>query len=80
MCTLVLSEELKEPARFAKEFEAFWDYQSKDKETYNKQEPIDQQVIDADLKKDQRLSECLVIAEKKLDRTFLQQVKYQRQA
>jgi len=50
MCTLVLSEELKEPARFAKEFEAFWNYQSKDKETYTKQEPIDQQHIDETIK------------------------------
>jgi len=79
MCTLVLSEELKEPARFAKEFEAFWNYQSKDKETYTKQEPIDQQQINDVLKEEGRLDDSLVIAERRQDRSFLDMVKYQHQ-
>lgn len=79
MCTLVLSEELKEPARFAKEFEAFWNYQSKDKETYIKQEPIDQQEINDVLKEEAQLDDTLVIAERRQDRSFLDMVKYQHQ-
>lgn len=79
MCTLVLSEELKEPARFAKEFEAFWNYQSKDKETYTKQEPIDQQEINDVLKEEAQLDDSLVIAERRQDRSFLDMVKYQHQ-
>lgn len=79
MCTLVLSEELKEPARFAKEFEAFWNYQSKDKETYTKQEPIDQQEINDVLKEEAQLDHSLVIAERRQDRSFLDMVKYQHQ-
>ncbi|MBD3654480.1 hypothetical protein [Kangiella sp.] len=79
MCTLVLSEELKEPARFAKEFEAFWNYQSKDKETYTKQEPIDQQQIDEELKQEAELDDSLVIAERRQDRSFLEMVKHQHQ-
>ncbi|WP_018624267.1 hypothetical protein [Kangiella aquimarina] len=79
MCTLVLSEELKEPARFAKEFEAFWNYQSKDKETYTKQEPIDQQQINDVLKEEAQLDDSLVIAERRQDRSFLDMVKYQHQ-
>ncbi|AUD79429.1 hypothetical protein CW740_09325 [Kangiella profundi] len=79
MCTLVLSEELKEPARFAKEFEAFWNYQSKDKETYIKQEPIDQQEINDVLKEKAQLDDSLVIAERRQDRSFLDMVKYQHQ-
>lgn len=79
MCTLVLSEELKEPARFAKEFEAFWNYQSKDKETYAKQEPIDQQEINDVLREEAQLDDSLVIAERRQDRSFLDMVKYQHQ-
>lgn len=79
MCTLVLSEELKEPARFAKEFEAFWNYQSKDKETFIKQEPIDQQEINDVLKEEAQLDDSLVIAERRQDRSFLDMVKYQHQ-
>lgn len=79
MCTLVLSEELKEPARFAKEFEAFWNYQSKDKETYVKQEPIDQKQINATIKQDLEVEDNLVIAERRQDRGFLDMVKYQHQ-
>lgn len=79
MCTLVLSEELKEPARFAKEFEAFWNYQSKDKETYVKQEPIDQKQIDETIKPDLGVEDNLVVAERRQDRGFLDRVKYQHQ-
>lgn len=79
MCTLVLSEELKEPARFAKEFEAFWNYQSKDKETYIKQEPVDQKKIDETIKQELDLEDNLVIAERRQDRGFLTMVKDQHQ-
>ncbi|ACV27397.1 hypothetical protein [Kangiella koreensis] len=79
MCTLVLSEELKEPARFAKEFEAFWNYQSKDKETYIKQEPADQKKIDEAIKQELDVEDNLVIAERRQDRGFLTMVKDQHQ-
>ena len=80
MCTLVLSEELKEPARFAKEFEAFWNYQSKDKETYIKQEPVDQKKIDQTIKQELDVEDNLVIAEKRQDQGFLDLVKYQHRS
>ncbi len=80
MCTLVLSEELKEPARFAKEFEAFWNYQSKDKETYIKQEPVDQKQIDETIKQELDVEDNLVIAERRQDRGFLDLVKYQHRS
>lgn len=80
MCTLVLSEELKEPARFAKEFEAFWNYQSKDKETYIKQEPVDQKQIDETIKQELDIEDNLVIAERRQDQGFLDLVKYQHRS
>lgn len=80
MCTLVLSEELKEPARFAKEFEAFWNYQSKDKETYIKQEPVDQKNIDETIKQELEVEDNLVIAERRQDQGFLDLVKYQHRS
>ncbi|HEY9030976.1 MAG TPA: hypothetical protein VIM93_06415 [Kangiella sp.] len=80
MCTLVLSEELKEPARFAKEFEAFWNYQSKDKETYIKQEPVDQKQIDETIKQELDVEDNLVIAERRQDQGFLDLVKYQHRS
>lgn len=80
MCTLVLSEELKEPARFAKEFEAFWNYQSKDKETYIKQEPVDQKNIDETIKQELEVEDNLVIAERRQDQGFLDLVKHQHRS